>query len=163
MLEILSSPEGDGRGLVPPYWVPHRRPRQSCSYFAKVAAIGGISPFLWRWYMDLMRERNGPNRPAKRYLYFRFLITYLHRVNLGDVEWQSEIGPKSKMWASSGKYVRDSLLMIFAKKVGDYMFPEAFYNQTAFSEADCRPSRSNDEEETLPICMAHRVRNLMRI
>lgn len=38
------------------------------------------------------------------------------------------------MWASPGKYVRKSIFVVLDMKVGDYVFPEAFYRETTFSE-----------------------------
>lgn len=107
-------------------------------------------------------EFKGPNRPAKRYLYFRYLITYLHWKKLGSVEFESEVAPKGVMWASPGNYVRESMLRIFAKKVGDYLFPEAFYEQTTFSTVEGGSNRPKEEEELLATVMAHRVKSHKR-
>ena len=102
----------------------------------------------------------GPNRPARRYLYFRFLITYLHYAKLGDVKWESEVSDKGTIWASPGNYLRESMLLTFAKKIGDIFLPSATVQQTTFSEGDGSPNRSKDEEETLVTALVHRVHDL---
>lgn len=99
----------------------------------------------------------GPNRPAKRYLYFRFLMTYLQWQRLGNVKWMSKIDTKGKVWASPGKYLRHSTLLTFAELLGDRRLPEEVYDQTTFLEADGSPARSKDEEKVIAMSMLHQL------
>jgi hypothetical protein len=78
------------------------------------------------------------------------------------VQWESEVVAKGTMWASPGPYVRKSMLVTLAKKVGDHMFPEAFYDQTTFSEVDGCASRSKAEEDDLALSMALQLKNEKR-
>lgn len=77
---------------------------------------------------------------------------------MGPVTWESEVDVKGTLWASPGKYVKTSMLVLFAKNVGDFTFPEAFYNQTTFSEIKGKSSRTKDEEETDATYLTHRIR-----
>ena len=45
-----------------------------------------------------------PNRTAQRYLYFRFLVTYLHAKMMGNKEFTSTVDGRQHFWASPGEY-----------------------------------------------------------
>jgi hypothetical protein len=62
------------------------------------------------------------------------------------------------MWSSSGPYVRKSVLINLAKKAGDLIFPEAFYETTTFTEADGCLARSEDEEQDLARSISLRLK-----
>ena len=100
----------------------------------------------------------GMNRPARRYLYFRFVITYLHCERAGHMEWVQNVEAKGQMWSSPGPYLRQSLLVTLARKISDFYLPETFYQTTNFIGADGCASRSKDEEEDLAISLAVRVK-----
>ncbi|KAL8859154.1 MAG: hypothetical protein Q9178_004417 [Gyalolechia marmorata] len=61
------------------------------------------------------------NRPARRYLYMRYALTWLAARRAGYVGWQAKV-PPGTMWASPGKpggYLRNSILRVLASKIGD--------------------------------------------
>ena len=62
------------------------------------------------------------------------------------------------MWASPGSYLRQSLLVLLARKVSDLYLPQIFYQTTTFIEADGCASGTKDEEEDLAMSLAVRVR-----
>ncbi|KAL9106771.1 MAG: hypothetical protein Q9187_008520 [Circinaria calcarea] len=99
------------------------------------------------------------NRPARRFLYFRFVITYLHCKQAGNVEWVTEVESRGMIWASPGPYLRQSMLLTLARKVSDLYWPEAFYENTTFETADGCPSRSLEEENDLTLSLAVRLRD----
>ncbi|KAJ9286803.1 hypothetical protein DTO021C3_5535 [Paecilomyces variotii] len=89
------------------------------------------------------------SRPAKRYLYFRFIITYLfHKRRASNLEWVEEVEAKGTLWATPGPYLRKSMLVALARRASDHYAPEAFWNGT-FEESKESPGRSAAEEEIL--------------
>lgn len=62
------------------------------------------------------------------------------------------------MWASPGPYLRQSLLISLARTVSGLYRPEAFYQTTAFIEADGCASKTKDKEEDLTMSLAARVK-----
>ncbi|KAL8917319.1 MAG: hypothetical protein Q9172_005904 [Xanthocarpia lactea] len=61
------------------------------------------------------------NRPARRYLYMRYALTWLAARRAGYVGWEAKV-PPGTMWASPGKpggYLRNSILRVLASKIGD--------------------------------------------
>lgn len=78
------------------------------------------------------------------------------------MEFESEVRDKGTIWASPGDYLRKSMLLFFAKKLGDVFLSSATVAQTTFSEVDGSPNRSKDDEETLTTSLVHRVKDLER-
>jgi hypothetical protein len=75
------------------------------------------------------------NRPAKRYLYFRFIMTYLMCKAKGQsVDWVNEIAARGKMWCTPGPYLRRSMVQLLARECGDHFLPEVFYKKQTFNE-----------------------------
>jgi hypothetical protein len=107
-----------------------------------------------------------PNRPAKRYLYLRYVITYLHHKKTGNSEWleqaMSNSNARGYMWATPGPYLRRSMLVVLARRVSDNFLPEALYDQTTFDDADSCPSRSAEEEEDLVMGLNVRIEDAFR-
>ena len=61
------------------------------------------------------------NRPARRYLYLRYVMAYMHAEKAGYPNFKEKI-PSGTMWASPGKkdgYLRKSVLRALAERVGD--------------------------------------------
>ncbi|KAK2755005.1 hypothetical protein FQN54_006533 [Arachnomyces sp. PD_36] len=58
------------------------------------------------------------NRPAKRYLFFRFIVTYLQQEADGNVAWTADIAKDVESWATPGGYLRRSTLVTLAKAFG---------------------------------------------
>ncbi|KAJ5826722.1 hypothetical protein N7447_003485 [Penicillium robsamsonii] len=71
------------------------------------------------------------NRPRRRYLYFRFLISYLHakRLNLGDITEKVEA---RKFWPSGGEYLNKSTLKTLAQCVSGCELPDEFVTNRTF-------------------------------
>ena len=100
----------------------------------------------------------GINRPAKRYLYFRFVITYLHCKRSDSLEWVQSVEAKGNLWASPEPYLRQSLLVTLARKISDLYLPENFYESATFLEADGCERRSDAEEQDLAMSLAVRMK-----
>ncbi|KAL1968104.1 hypothetical protein VTN77DRAFT_2234 [Rasamsonia byssochlamydoides] len=101
------------------------------------------------------------NRPARRYFYFRYVMTYLYRKQFENLKWTETIEAQGKMWATPGPYLRKSMLTMLARKISDRYSPEVFWEKT-FTEADGCPTRSSEEEETLALSLAVRMKEEMQ-
>ncbi|KAJ5939216.1 hypothetical protein N7466_002350, partial [Penicillium verhagenii] len=75
------------------------------------------------------------NRPRRRYLYFRFLISYLHakRMDLGDTAEKVEA---RRFWPSSGEYLNRSTLRTLARCVSGCELPAQFVENKTFDDSD---------------------------
>ncbi|KAJ5920094.1 hypothetical protein N7516_010952 [Penicillium verrucosum] len=80
------------------------------------------------------------NRPRRRYLYFRFLISYLHakRMNLGDTTEKVEA---RRFWPSGGEYLNKSTLKTLARCVSGCELPDEFVTNKTF-EGSAKESRN---------------------
>ncbi|KUL89945.1 hypothetical protein ZTR_02890 [Talaromyces verruculosus] len=76
----------------------------------------------------------GEKRPARRYLYFRFIITVLHAMRKGNDEFISELQKKDEFWPSPGEYLQRATLVALAKNISGLNLPESVLNDTTFSE-----------------------------
>lgn len=65
------------------------------------------------------------SRPQCRYLYFRFLLSYLkaNRLELSDVTAKAEA---QRFWPLSGEYLNKSALKTFARYVSGHELPDQF-------------------------------------
>jgi hypothetical protein len=98
-----------------------------------------------------------PNRPARRYLYLRYVITYLHYQKLGDTARIEAVDAKGFLWATPGPYLRRTMLLSLARKISDRFLPEAFYETTTFTEADGCDERTAEQEADLVMALTHKM------
>jgi hypothetical protein len=101
-----------------------------------------------------------PNRPARRYLYLRYVITFLHQQKLGNVEWLGRVEARGYIWAAPGPYLRKSMLLTLARRISDQFLPEVFYDST-FTIADGCPQRSPEDEEDLAMGFDHKMQEAL--
>jgi hypothetical protein len=101
-----------------------------------------------------------PNRPARRYLYLRYVITALHQQKLGNVGWLGRVEAKGYLWATPGPYLRESMLRTLARRISDHFLPEVFYDST-FTIADGCPARSPEDEEDLAMGFDHKMQDAL--
>ncbi len=87
-------------------------------------------------------------RPARRFLYFRHLTTYVTAQDLGLNEWVKKYDARGHMWCTLGPYLRKSMLRVLGEEVSGHYLPEAFYEKL-FTQAEGNPTRSADEEKVL--------------
>ncbi|KUJ10066.1 uncharacterized protein LY89DRAFT_268856 [Mollisia scopiformis] len=89
------------------------------------------------------------NRPAKRYLYFKFVMTYIRCLEEDDslkLAIMDKLEGKGNMWATAGKYLRKSTLLILAKSAHDNFLPEIFFENT-FDTARYSSTLPKEEDE----------------
>ncbi|GBF64393.1 hypothetical protein TMEN_7091 [Trichophyton mentagrophytes] len=97
------------------------------------------------------------NRPAKRYLYFRFLMTYLMIKRHGQVNWIREVEAAKHPWSIPGEYLERTMLPKLARNVADTILPKRFYNGMTF-KADFRILLPlGESREDLEICLADSI------
>ncbi|KAL8661886.1 MAG: hypothetical protein Q9202_005168 [Teloschistes flavicans] len=89
------------------------------------------------------------NRPAKRFLYFRFIITYLESKNLGTASWVDRVEGKGTMWATPGPYLRKSMLLALARKISDHYLPPPLVNDNTFIQLEEESPRSPEDEDAM--------------
>lgn len=98
------------------------------------------------------------NQPARRYLYFRYLITFLHHRRAGNTEWAESLESYGYMWATPGAYLRKTMLMTLARKASDNYLPEVFWKSKTFDNRPDCPNRTAEEEEILTESLDIRLR-----
>ena len=100
------------------------------------------------------------NRPARRYLYFRYVITYLHHKREGTLVWVENVEARGTIWATPGPYLRQSMLISLARKVSDHFLPEVFYHDTTFQAVGADESVERPQgEDGMVLSLAVRLRD----
>ncbi|KAK2755739.1 hypothetical protein FQN54_005889 [Arachnomyces sp. PD_36] len=77
------------------------------------------------------------SRPAKRYMFLRYLITYLPRRAEGGAEWARTVEEDIPAWAVPGKLLRRSSLRAFARVIGGEELAESverIYGELTFPD-----------------------------
>ncbi len=98
------------------------------------------------------------NRPARRYLYLRFIMTFLHCKSEGkSTEWveQSDVGKTA--WHTPEKSLRQSFLLRLARQVSHDPLPEELYRESTFTESATKDAKRDEEEEVMAMNLALRL------
>ncbi|PGH11390.1 hypothetical protein AJ79_04891 [Helicocarpus griseus UAMH5409] len=93
---------------------------------------------ILRW-KDLDRREltfRSENRPAKRFLYFRFIITYIDAKQKGNLAWVQDVESRKVFWATPGSYLRKSMLRTLARNISGVEMPPAIYEGNTFESGD---------------------------
>ncbi|EEQ27278.1 hypothetical protein McanMca71_005834 [Microsporum canis] len=118
---------------------------------------------LWK---DIHRQPlkfQGDRRPATRYLYFRYVVTYLLYKRRLDPIPDIIQGPKSqdKLWPISGPFLRRSMFAKLALEIGRAPLPEIWYEHTTFDsdrhtrkETNHVQNWTSEEEDVLVLKLA---------
>ncbi|OBT66253.1 hypothetical protein VE03_04344 [Pseudogymnoascus sp. 23342-1-I1] len=99
-----------------------------------------------------------PNRPARRYLYLRFVMTVLQQQRLGNTELLDYLKERVYLWGLPGPYLRKSMLLALARRFSDQGLLECFYDPT-FTVADGFPQRSAEDEDDLAMGLDHKTQD----
>lgn len=83
------------------------------------------------------------NRPAKRFLYFRFIITYLNAKKQGNRFFTENVDTKQRFWASPGPYLRRSTLTSLARNISGCQLPPPLLDNTF--ETDEVPAHEGED------------------
>lgn len=91
-------------------------------------------------------EFRNDERPAKRYLYFRYAITYLFWKKKGLLEWTSKTSDDhGRIWVTPGPYLRKSMLQVLAKQITHQHSPDPMIGDNTFEDAPESPFRPTEE------------------
>lgn len=74
------------------------------------------------------------------------------------MDWIDQVEAKGKLWATPGKYLRESMLIALARKASDHFAPEAFW-ETTFDNSRDAHSPTEAEEDML----AHQLHAQMQL
>lgn len=72
----------------------------------------------------------GSNRPARRFLYLRFIITYLYAKVNGNTSFTNSVESRRIFWASEGQYLHNSTLCSLARNISGLKLPESLASNT---------------------------------
>ncbi|KAF3481280.1 uncharacterized protein GIQ15_04039 [Arthroderma uncinatum] len=89
------------------------------------------------------------NGPSARFLYFRYLMTYLILKAKGPLEWVHDAETSS--WGAPGRYLRRSMLINLLRRVAGPYIPAIFYNSTTFTTVKDEVTMSQEDEDILTI------------
>ncbi|MCJ1464996.1 hypothetical protein MMC07_003611 [Pseudocyphellaria aurata] len=125
----------------------------------QVAAVTSIvasypsPPYRWKDLDGTTLEFLNDNRPARRFLYFKYVMTYLMAKDLGNTKWVDRYPSQGTMWCTPGPYLRRSMLTSLARQVSDHFLPEALYKDNTFDHADGGPNKTPDQEKVLAMSL----------
>ncbi|PLB51276.1 hypothetical protein P170DRAFT_474821 [Aspergillus steynii IBT 23096] len=75
-------------------------------------------------------------RPAHRYLFFRFIMTYMQAKKGGHTDFTSAVENTPDFWASSGPYLDRATLKEFVRNISGLELPPSLMKNT-FTDKDC--------------------------
>ncbi|KAF3479575.1 uncharacterized protein GIQ15_06551 [Arthroderma uncinatum] len=93
----------------------------------------------WKRIDGMELAFQGSTRPARRYLYFRFVMTYLIAKRKGNYEWVDKIRHREVRWTAKGNYVQKSLLLSVGRSVSGTDLPSALYEGNTFDAREVEP------------------------
>ncbi|KAJ5560244.1 hypothetical protein N7513_002643 [Penicillium frequentans] len=102
----------------------------------KIVTSYGDERILWRHLHEKPLTFRTPNRPARRYLYLRFLATYMYAKKHGYTRFTEAVETNKDFWPSPGPYLEKSTLLAVARTAG-LVLPESILGNTTFER---RPS-----------------------
>ncbi|KAK5445268.1 hypothetical protein LTS15_010049 [Exophiala xenobiotica] len=113
---------------------------------------------LWADYDGKELQFLNDNRPARRFLYFRFIITFLNSRNFGNFDFSNSVEAQRNFWASPGQYLRKSTLIVLARNISGLRLPTSIYGTTTFED----DTMKQDEQEEANLLLALRVSDVMK-
>ena len=97
-----------------------------------------------------LRFRN-ENRPARRYLYFRYIMTYIHGIKYQYPNFKEKL-PSGTIWASPRKpdgYLRKSVLRALVERVGDVSLPQELIAAGTFLDTESSSGRDIEDKKAV--------------
>ncbi|KAK2762842.1 hypothetical protein FQN54_001017 [Arachnomyces sp. PD_36] len=100
-------------------------------------------------------------RPRRRYLFFRYLITYMLLKKDGNVDWAEKIHNEYRAWCSPGSYLQQSTLRTLLQQATGEDLPETMFRMfditTDMAAEDLPLSATNHREEAVSQLVATAV------
>lgn len=113
-------------------------------------ALGaGSSRMSWDELDGTVLKFLNENRPARRYLYFKHLTTYMTTKQREGASWADKSEQRGVIWASPGPYLRSSFLRVLSRQVTEFYWPEALYAGGTFDADVEAPTRTVDQKKVL--------------
>ena len=104
------------------------------------------------------------NRPARRYLYLRFIMTFLHCKSEGKpTEWIEESDVGQTAWHTPDKSLRRGFLLRFARQVWHEPLPDKVYSELTPTVPSPTSDRPDEEEELMAEGFASMVKGSIQI
>ena len=95
----------------------------------------------------------GPNRPAVRYLYFRFILTYLYWLNReekegkGGLDWSRDLEKEGVVWAVPGQWLRGKFMNKLSRSICGKDLPLKVLMGCTFDDIeDVNPVSTTEED-----------------
>ena len=110
-------------------------------------------PYRWKDLDGTTLEFLNDNRPARRFLYFKYVMACMRAKELGNGKWIACHPSQGTMWCTPGLYLRRSMLTSLARQVSDHFLPEALYMDNTFDHADGGPNKTPDQEKVLAMSL----------
>ena len=98
----------------------------------------------WKDFDEQKLKFFNENRPARRYLYLKYVMTYLHAEKPRYSNFKEKV-PNGTMWASPKKqdgYFRKSVLRILTERVGNTTLPIDLIAAETFVDTESNTGRS---------------------
>jgi hypothetical protein len=89
------------------------------------------------------------NRPAKRFMYFRFVVSYIFAQQKGNECFLNKVENRKELWPSPGEYLRKSTLISLARNISGLELPPAILDNNTFEEPNSLLSETEAENSAI--------------
>ncbi|KAL8682944.1 MAG: hypothetical protein Q9186_001023 [Xanthomendoza sp. 1 TL-2023] len=113
----------------------------------------------WRDIDGKALQFQNDNRPARRYLYFRYVMAHMNASRNGWPDVEKKL-PSGEIWASPNKpdgYLRKSVLQILAKRIGVQTLPSDLVEAGTFDDTDPASGRQVEDMKS-SIELSYRIK-----
>lgn len=100
----------------------------------------------------------GDGGPAKRFLYFRFIITYIHCKKEGNVGFTGKVEGTRLFWPTPGEYLCKSMLKTLSRSISGHKLPDNLVQERTFNDFESTPG---SDEATSGIIVAEDIYQAM--
>ncbi|KAJ5384009.1 hypothetical protein N7517_001920 [Penicillium concentricum] len=92
----------------------------------------------WRWNDFDQKELEflSDTRPAKHFLYFRFIVRYIFCKKRGQVTFTDKVEAAGQFWPTPGPYLRKSMLRTLARSISGYQLPASLVDNKTFEDSE---------------------------
>ncbi|KAF9253734.1 hypothetical protein DTO027I6_2749 [Penicillium roqueforti] len=97
-------------------------------------------------------------RPAKRFLYFRFIITYIHCKKEGNLNFTKKVENIRLFWPTPGEYLCKSMLKTLSRSISGHKLPDCLVQERTFEDFESTPGT---DEATSGIIVAEDIYQAM--
>ncbi len=111
--------------------------------------LAGGAITRWRDIDRIALQFRNNNRPARRYLYFRYVMAHMNAVIEGFTDIDKKL-PNGSIWASPDKpdgYLRKSVLQVLAKRIGDRPLPFDLVEAGTFEDTNPESGRLVEDQK----------------